>query len=264
MQVVRVCRPFLPLILLTAVLPAAGAGGTGPSGGKAVQFLDVNGATAVNLAFSNGKTILTYTNVAAGDYHLSINGGPATTAFCTDLWDEVYIPETWSATEHATSAPEGLAAAAAYYQVAPFNINAIDYIGQHYTAASSSEQAAAQLAVWDLVVGGRVSKSGSGYAWSDKFTETGIPVADVFAVEQAGLSARGAQGSRWLQAVSGSQTPGYSRPQDFVTSNLVTTDGTPSPAVAPEPSSVAAFGFLGLGLAALLIRARRRMASLLV
>ena len=264
MQVVRVCRPFLPLILLTAVLPAAGAGGTGPSGGKAVQFLDVNGATAVNLTFFNGVTTLTYANVAAGDYHLSVNGGPATAAFCTDLWDEVFAPEAWAATEHPTSAPEGLAAAAAYYQVAPFNINAIDYIGQHYTAASSSEQAAAQLAVWDLVVGGRVSKSGSGYAWSDKFTETGIPVADVFAVEQAGLSARGAQGSRWLQAVSGSQTPGYSRPQDFVTSNLVTTDGTPSPAVAPEPSSVAAFGFLGLGLAALLIRARRRMASPLV
>ena len=255
MKAVLTRRLFLPLLLLSvsATLPAACAGGT-----DHVQFLDVNGTTAVNLAFSNGKTILTYTNVAAGDYHLSINGGPATTAFCTDLWDEVYIPETWSATEHATSAAAGLAAAAAYYEVAPSNISAVDYIGQHYTNASSSQQAAAQLAIWDLIVGGQVSKSGSGYLWSDKFTETGVQAADVFAVEQAGLSARGAQGSRWLQAVSGSQTAGRSRPQDFVTA------GVPPPAVAPEPSSVAAFGFLGLGLAALLIRARRRMASPLV
>ena len=252
MKAVLTRRLFLPLLLLSvsATLPAACAGGT-----DHVQFLDVNGTTAVNLAFSNGKTILTYTNVAAGDYHLSINGGPATTAFCTDLWDEVYIPETWSATEHATSAAAGLAAAAAYYEVAPSNISAVDYIGQHYTNASSSQQAAAQLAIWDLIVGGQVSKSGSGYLWSDKFTETGVQAADVFAVEQAGLSARGAQGSRWLQAVSGSQTAGRSRPQDFVTA------GVPPPAVAPEPSSVAAFGFLGLGLAGLLVRARRRTAA---
>lgn len=255
MQAVLSHRLFLPLLLLfvSATLPAAGAGGA-----DQVQFLDVNGTTAVNLAFFNGKTILTYTNVAAGDYHLSINGGPATTAFCTDLWDEVSIPETWDATEHATSAADGLAAAAAYYEVAPSNISAIDYIGQHYTNASSSQQAAAQLAIWDLVVGGQVSKSGTGYLWSDRFTETGVQAADVYTVEQAGLNARGAQGSRWLQAVSGSQTAGLARPQDFVTA------GVPPPAVAPEPSSVAAFGFLGLGLAGLLIRARRRMAAPLV
>lgn len=258
MRLFQTSRPFqtprvlLSLLLLTASAALPAAGGT-----NGVQFLDVNGTTSVNITFFNGFTNISYNNVAAGDYHMSVNGGPATTAFCTDLFDEVFIPETWTATVHQTSASDGLASASSYYNVAPSNINAIDYIGQNYTTASSSQQAAAQLAIWDLVLGGQVTKSGPSYGWSSKFSESGVQASDVYTIEQVALGTKGAQGSVWLQAVTGSQIPhSYPRPQDFVTAG---SPKSPGPS-APEPSSVAAFGFLGLGLAGLLLRARKRSA----
>ena len=255
MRPVPTRRLALSLLLLAApaALPAAHAAGT-----DQIRFLDVNGTTGVHMSVFNGLTTVSYADVAAGDYHLSLNGGAATTAFCTDLWDEVYVPETWTATEHQTSAADGLLSAASYYSVAPANINAVDYIGQHYTHASSAQQAAAQLAIWDLVVGGQVSKSGAGYTWSSKFSETGVQASDIYTIEQAALAARGPQGSLWLKVVNGSQTPGISeRPQDFVTAAAL----PESPTAAPEPSPTVLFGFLGLGLGGLLLRAHRRQSA---
>ncbi len=244
-------------LLAAAAVPAAAGPDRVPAaaGTNQVRFADITGTTGVNISFANGTTTFTQNNVAAGDYHLSVNGGPLTSAFCTDVWDEVAVPETWTATAHQTSAADGLASASSYYQVAPSNISAIDYIGQNYSAASSPQQAAAQLAIWDLVQGGGVTMTGSNYAWSNKFSETGVNAADVYGIEQAALGAKGPQGSLWLQAVSGSQSAG-GRPQDFVTAG-----SAPAPAAVPEPSSLSAFGVLSLGLAVLLVRARKRLAA---
>lgn len=251
----RTLCSFAALALLAVSVPA------GATGTKQVHFSDITGTTGVNITYSNGTTTFTQNNVAAGDYHMSVDGGPLTTGFCTDLWDEVSVPETWSATAHQTSAADGLLSASSYYKVAPTNINAIDFIGQNYSSASSAQQAAAQLAIWDLVQGGGVTFTDSGYAWSNKFSETGVNTADVYGIEQAALGAKGASGSVWLQAVSGSQSKG-GRPQDFVTAGR--SDGspapvpTPVPAPVPEPSSLTAFAVLSLGLAGLLFRARKR------
>ena len=239
------------LALLASSLPAA-AKPVMDSAAKQVRFADIHGTTAVNITYSNGTTTFTENNVAAGDYHLSIDGGPLQTGFCTDLWDEVSVPETWTATAHQTSAADGLTSAASYYKVAPSNIFAIDYIGQNYSGASNAQQAAAQLAIWDLVQGGGITFTDEGYGWSDKFSATGVSTADVFSIEQAARGAEGPSGSLWLQANDGSQSRG-GRPQDFVTGG-----GPKSLQAVPEPSSLAAFGVLSLGLAAVLLRARKR------
>lgn len=244
------------LALLAAAVPAAAVPAAGT---KQIRFADVTGTTGVNITYSDGTTTFTENNVAAGDYHLSVNGGPLITGFCTDVWDEVFVPETWSATAHQTSAADGLASASSYYQVAPSHIAAIDFIGQNYSSASSAQQAAAQLAIWDLVQGGGVTMTDSNYAWTDKFSATGVKTADVYNIEQDALGAEGASGSLWLKAVSGSQSQG-GRPQDFVTAGTRTiSDEFPAP--VPEPSSLAAFGVMSLGLVGLLLRSRKRCAT---
>lgn len=244
---------LISLALLAVSVPA-GAAGT-----KQVHFSNITGTTGVSITYSNGTTTFTEKNVAAGNYHMSIDGGSLTTGFCTDLWDKVSVPETWAATIHQTSAADGLASASSYYQVAPSNITAIDFIGQNYASASSAQQAAAQLAIWDLVQGGGVTMTDFGYAWTGKFSATGVNAVDVYGIEQAALGAKGPSGSLWLQAVSGSQSKG-GRPQDFVTSSRHTgSEGGPAP--VPEPSSLAAFGVMSLGLAGLLLRSRKRRAA---
>ena len=252
----RTYLSFAAFALLAASLPAAAVPAIGT---KQVHFSNTTGTTGVSITYSNGTTTFTENNVAAGDYHLSVNGRPLTTGFCTDLWDEVSVPETWAATAHQTSAADGLASASSYYQVAPSNINAIDFIGQNYSGASDAQQAAAQLAIWDLVQGGGVTFTDSGYAWTGKFSASGVNTADVYGIEQAALGAKGPSGSLWLQAVSGSQSKG-GRPQDFVTAgSSVGSHGEPAP--VPEPSSLAAFGVMSLGLAGLLLRSRKRRAT---
>ena len=253
----RTLYSLAALALLAAAVPAVAV--PTAAGTKQIRFADVTGTTRVNITYSNGTTTFTENHVAAGDYHLSVNGGPLITGFCTDVWDEVYVPETWSVTAHQTSAADGLASASSYYQVAPSHIAAIDFIGQNYSSASSAQQAAAQLAIWDLVQGGRVTMTGSNYAWTGKFSATGVKTADVYNIEQAALGAEGSSGSLWLKAVSGSQSRG-GRPQDFVTAGIHTSsDGFPAP--VPEPSSLAAFGVMSLGLAGLLLRSRKRCAT---
>ncbi len=239
-----------------ALLAAAAVPAAADPAAKQVRFADINGTTGVSITYSNGATTFTENNVAAGEYHLSVDGGPLASGFCTDLWDTVTVPETWNATAHQTSAADGLRSASSYYQVAPQNIFAVDYIGQNYSDATPAQQAAAQLAVWDLVQGGGVTLTNSGYAWSNKFSATGVNAADVYGIEQAALGANGPSGSVWLQAVTGSQSAG-GRPQDFVTAGR----GPKAPAAVPEPSSLTAFAVLSLGLAALLVRGRKRRAA---
>lgn len=246
---------------LAAVLITLGGAGLAPAAhaDDTLTLLNVNGSTSVDLTFINGSGGTdTFDNVAAGEYNISLNGGASQSAFCTDLWNEDYLGESWDVDSYQTSAPDGLASAAAFYPVAPENINAIDYIGENYAGANSATQAAAQIAIWDLVVGGTLTLTAPNtYAWSSQFSETGVSDSSVYTIEEAALAASGPQGSQWLEVVDGTQNPSTDgRPQDFVISTPAEVPQVPA---VPEPSSLLPFAFAALGLGALMLRARRRM-----
>jgi hypothetical protein len=229
-----------------------------------VTMENVNGTTGVDVTFTNGQGGMeSFNNVAAGDYHISLNGGATQTAFCTDLYNEIYLGESWNVNSIQTSAANGLVTGPYPYAVPIDDVNAIDYIGQNYATATTSNanSAAAQLAIWGLVVGDNVTYTNGNYGWANSnFSESGVSLSSIYAIDQLALAASGPQGSQWLEVVDGSQNPSWlGRPQDLLICTPQSPNGTPAP--VPEPSSLAPFAFAALGLGGLMLKAKKRQTA---
>ena len=219
-----------------------------------ITFLDASGSQNVTVTYFNGNNFVTEAT-AAGSYWISDNGAQYN-AFCTDPFDSIYNGESWSVTKALTSSTLGLSSAT--YPYGPYNISAIDFIGQNYTTSGS--QPAAQVAVWDLVLGGHVSYDSRSNTYTydtGKFAASGVSAKDVYNVEQEALKSKGSSGSVFLRQVNGSQPSYYGRPQDLVT------HGATSNAIAavPEPSAPQMALCLAIGLGAVWGFGRRRKPS---
>ena len=180
-----------------------------------ITFENADGSTNVSVTYFNGNDVhghATYKTeaTAAGYYHCLVNN-IAQAAFCTDLNDNIYNGESWTADRTTPGAANGFAAVT--YPGGVSNINAIDYIAQYYTPPPAA--AAAQLAIWDLVEGGKVSKNGSSYTWGSQFSSDYSDIASVYAIEQAALKAKGPSNAIFERVTDWDKTR-YGRPQDFV------------------------------------------------
>jgi hypothetical protein len=233
-------RAALSLALLAAAHPSPAAKGLATS---PITFLNASGSTNVTVTYFNGDRFVSEAT-AAGSYWISDNGATYN-AFCTDPFDSIYNGESWSVTKAPTSSALGLSSAT--YPYGPYNISAIDYIGQYYTTGGS--QAAAQIAVWDLVLGGHVSydsAAGNYFYDAGKFTALGVSAKDVYEVEQKALQSKGSSGSVFLKQVNGSQPSQFGRPQDLVTHGEFSNAG--KIAAVPEPSAPQMALCLALGM----------------
>jgi hypothetical protein len=230
-----------------------------------IEFVGVgSGTQAYDISYYDGTAIETE-DAYTGEYELTVNGGPVKDVFCTDLFDNVFIPETWKADQGQTSStinglPTAAKIAGGTYPIGPLNVNAIDYIAQQYAKVTvpAATNVAAQLAVWDLVIGGQVVDTKGVYSWGGDTIASGVDegdtvfsanasqsvLAQVYSIEQTALLAKGPQGSQWLDSINGSESdPGY-RPQDFAFAT-------------PEPATIAAFAILAFSVGGLLLRRRR-------
>ena len=240
-----------------AAVVAAGALALSTPGhaSEQVNFLNASGSSNVTVTYFNGSRIVTE-GTSAGAYQFSDGGGRQYSAFCTDPFDSIYYGETWDATRVLTSSAQGLSSAT--YPEGPFNVRAIDFIGQNYTTGGSHP--AAQVAVWDLVVGGHVTYDSSTGVYTydaGKFSADGVSIADVYSIEQKALQSKGIQGSYLLKQVNGSQPGYYGRPQDLVTYN----PNPPAPVPEPSAPQMALCLAAGFGIVFGASRKRKRFAA---
>lgn len=209
-----------------------------------VQFLNDNGSIDVTITYLSPKTNTIQTEgTAAGDYQTLVNGVLERT-FCTDVSDNIYNGESWTATKAYTSGTGGLSSTWYGGNISQQNIYAIDYLIAHdSTTPSAQTNGDAQVAVWDLSLNGGVTKTGNTYNWSSVFSATGgVNISDVYQLEQTALEAKGPSGSFFENA-----GPEYSgRPQDLAF------------APVPESSSVVAFCGMALMGGVSFLRLRRR------
>ncbi|BDI28456.1 hypothetical protein CCAX7_005070 [Capsulimonas corticalis] len=242
-------RAALAIGLLAAAHPAMAANGVATNN---ITFLDASSSSNVTITYFNGSRYVSEAT-AAGFYRIADSKGAQFNAFCTDPFDSIYNGESWKVTSALTSSTLGLSSAT--YPYGPYNVRAIDYIGQNFTNKGS--QPAAQVAVWDLVLGGHVSYNAAQdlyYYDSGVFTATGVSAKDVYNVEQKALKSKGSSGSLFLRQVNGSQPSQYGRPQDLVTHN-------PSIAAVPEPSAPQMAICMMIGLAAVWGFGRKKNSS---
>jgi hypothetical protein len=225
--------------LLFGVTPSAKAQYTTD---QSITFTGTGKSEAVTLSYKftdANKNVIIRSGEAttAGNYNFSVNG-TSFVGFCTDLADNISPNETWTAANGLTfnllpTTP---------YASAAMHTAAVDYIVQNYTNLPD-QSAAAQLAIWDLVVGGNVTNNTGGYAWdTDKFQVTdGFANATnvseqahlkaVYNIEQQALLHTVSSGSMFWKPVTWSG----GRPQDIATASGV-----------PEPGAVALLSSLGI------------------
>ncbi len=195
-----------------------------------IKFLNASGSVNVTVSYYNGTGIVSE-NTSAGQYNISLDGGATSFgAYCTDLQDNIHDGETWTSTTTQTQNPvNGLGTLV--YAGGVHNVGAIDYIAQNFLAPPS--QPAAQLAIWDLVNGGHVTKTGSAYAFdATKFSESGyVDLKSIYDIEAAALTSQTA-GTNWHSVFERAPgAPGASgRPQDLVYNNPHPNSPIPEPA----------------------------------
>jgi hypothetical protein len=228
------------------------------AGTDTLHFLNSNGSNGVDVTYVLNNQAHTE-SAAAGQYNFQINGSSQTyTGFCTDLFDSISNGNTWSALRTTVSNPSnGLGSV--YYAngthgntILTQNIHAIDYIVAHYANAPASRtKTDAQLAIWDLSLGGSVSYNPSThtYNWSSIFSAVDSgqhsysDLAGVYNIEQAAFAN---DGRSWNSIFENAGADTNGRKQDIAF------------AATPEASSLISFAGLVAGSMWIPLRVRRR------
>jgi hypothetical protein len=225
-----------------------------------VTFVDASGSSGVTVTYFNGTSIVSEAT-SAGQYNFTDGVGNVFNAFCTDPFDSIYNGESWDVTRVLTTSPEGFSSIT--YPVGPNNISALDYIGQHYSANGS--QPAAQVAVWDLVVGGHVSYDAGTNTYTydaSKFSaDAGVSIKDVYEIEQLALKSHTSQKSYLLKQIDGTHPSNYGRPQDLLTYNPIFGHSVVPPVPEPSAPQMAFCLALAFGVVQFFTRRRNRHAG---
>ncbi|CEK19489.1 hypothetical protein [Chthonomonas calidirosea] len=222
-----------------------------------LHFLNANGSNSVDVTYVlSGQSHTESTT--AGQYNFQINGSQQIyTGFCTDLFDSIFNNDTWSALRTTVSdSTHGLASV--YYAngtngntISTQNIHAIDYIVAHYAnMPASSTKTDAQLAIWDLSLGGSVSYNPSKhtYSWSSIFSAVDSgqhsygDLAGVYNIEQTAFAN---DWRSWNSIFENAGAQANGRKQDIAF------------AATPEASSFISFASLVAGSIWIPLRARR-------
>jgi hypothetical protein len=276
-------------VLAAAAILALIAGTGGPARADYLKLLDASDSSIVTITYNNGGGSSTE-EVYAGYYNMELvtdaSGNTAVAgkqpfgAFCTDLWDNINVGETWQATPTTTSAGLGTLGAPAVggYPVAlsPKTIAEIDYLAQNYPPPP--DQAAAQIAIWDLVENGTSHNLyANGGAWGSNFsavfdsnpsngqdspgwTSTADMIGAVSTLEGYAAQAVGSGspsfGSDMEIPTLGTVGGNDNRAQDLVFSTGKGTNG-PLVSTVPEPAYVQCATITSLSAFSLLWRKRR-------